>query len=95
MWPGIGRSAALLLASKGAKIGVNDMDRAKAQQVVDEIRAMGQQAECYPGDVLDSSFPDRFVAAMLTKWGAINGLINNAGMQPARPATGVVFPRAH
>ncbi|OAL18063.1 hypothetical protein AYO22_10985 [Fonsecaea multimorphosa] len=76
---GIGRSAALLLASKGAKIGINDLDRDKAQEVVNEILAKGGQAECYPGDVLDPLFPGSFVAAILKKWGKINCLINNAG----------------
>ncbi|OAP64214.1 hypothetical protein AYL99_00186 [Fonsecaea erecta] len=76
---GIGRSAALLLASKGAKIGVNDLDKDKAQAVVDEILAKGGQAECYPGNVLDALFPGSFVAAILKKWGKINCLINNAG----------------
>ncbi|KAI9930785.1 hypothetical protein ASPWEDRAFT_739238 [Aspergillus wentii DTO 134E9] len=76
---GIGRSAAILLAQKGAKIALNDLDVTKAQEVVDEIRAAGGEAECYPGNVLDEAFPQRLVDAVLARWRVIHGLVNNAG----------------
>ena len=77
---GIGRSAAILLTRKGAKVAVNDLDETKAQGVVQEIRDAGYEAECYPGDALDESFPTQLVAAVLRKWGKVNCIINNAGM---------------
>src|SRR5207237_8284731 len=59
---GIGREHALLFASEGAKIGVNDLggaidgsgdDRTPAQQVVDEIKAMGGEAVANADNVPD------------------------------------------
>lgn len=77
---GIGRAAALLLSQQGATIAVNDLDKNKAQEVVDEIRQLGRETECFPGNVLDEAFPQRLIDDVLRKWGRINGLINNAGI---------------
>ncbi|KAJ5557006.1 hypothetical protein N7494_000921 [Penicillium frequentans] len=76
---GIGRSAAILLAQKGAKVAINDLDSIKAQETAQEIRKLGGIAEAFPGNMLDETFPAELVAGVLTKWGKINCLINNAG----------------
>ncbi|KAJ6002963.1 hypothetical protein N7451_005510 [Penicillium sp. IBT 35674x] len=76
---GIGRSAAILLAQKGARVAINDLDSTKAQEVVQEIRNRGGIAEALPGNMLDETFPAKLVADVLSKWGKINCLINNAG----------------
>lgn len=76
---GIGRAAALLLSQQGAIIAINDLDESKAQEVVDEIRQQGREAESFPGNILDEAFPQRLMDDVLRKWGRINGLINNAG----------------
>ena len=76
---GIGRSAALLLSQQGAIIAINDLDAKKAQEVVNEIRQQGREAESFPGNVLDVAFPQKLIDDVLRKWGRINGLINNAG----------------
>ncbi|KAJ5560201.1 hypothetical protein N7513_002600 [Penicillium frequentans] len=76
---GIGRSAAILLAQKGAKVAINDLDSLKAQETVQEIRKLGGIAEAFPGNMLDEIFPAELVAGVLTKWSKINCLINNAG----------------
>ncbi|KAL4863426.1 hypothetical protein BDV12DRAFT_206477 [Aspergillus spectabilis] len=76
---GIGRAIAILLAQKGAKIGVNDLDQDKADDVVGEIRRLGGEAHGFPGNVLDEEFPVWLVEGVLQKWGKINCLINNAG----------------
>ncbi|KAL1876804.1 hypothetical protein Plec18167_005214 [Paecilomyces lecythidis] len=76
---GIGRAAAVLLARKGAKIAINDLDKDKAEDVVREIRQFQGEAESFAGNVLDEEFPPRLVESVLQKWGKINCLINNAG----------------
>jgi 3-oxoacyl-[acyl-carrier protein] reductase len=81
---GIGRSAAILLAQKGAKVAINDLDGEKASAIVREIRSLGHIAEAFPGDALDEKFPDQLVTRVLAKWGRINCLINNAGMPMSR-----------
>lgn len=70
----------MLLAQKGAKVAINDLDREKADEVVRQIRQFQGQAEAFPGNVLDEKFPQLLVDSVLQKWGKINCLINNAGM---------------
>ena len=48
---GIGRAIALKLASQGARVVVNDLDVAPAEEVVAEIRALGGEAVACPGSV--------------------------------------------
>lgn len=79
---GIGRAAALLLSQQGAIIAVNDLDKNKGQEVVNEIRQLGREAECFPGNVLDETIPQQLVDDVLHKWGRVNGLVNNAGIEP-------------
>lgn len=70
----------MLLAQKGAKVAINDLDREKADEVVRQIRQLQGQAAAFPGNVLDDNFPRLLVNSVLQKWGKINCLINNAGM---------------
>jgi len=78
---GIGRAAAELLASRGAKIAINDLDEKKANVAVKELQAAGYDAFCYCGDVLDVEFPPLLIQAVIERFGRINILINNAGME--------------
>ena len=48
---GIGRAIAMKLASEGAKVVVNDLDAAPAEQTVADIRAAGGQAMACAGSV--------------------------------------------
>ncbi|KAJ5154447.1 uncharacterized protein N7500_009886 [Penicillium coprophilum] len=76
---GIGRAAATLLASKGAKIVLADVDETKANEAVKELRVAGYEAACVVGDALDEAFPEKAVTAALKAFGKVNCLINNAG----------------
>ena len=76
---GIGRAIALKLASEGAKVVVNDLDDAPANEVVAEIRAAGGEAIAYNGDVTAPDFGDRFVAAAMETYGGLDIIVNNAG----------------
>jgi len=75
---GLGRSHALLLARAGAKVIVNDVPQslANAEQVVEEIRAAGGQAESAGASVTDEAA----VAEMVAQAGAVDILVNNAGI---------------
>src|SRR5271170_2306397 len=82
---GLGRSHALGLAARGAKVVVNDLGRdglapASSLAVVAEIENSGGVAMA---DGADVSNPDQ-VAAMVKRaeerWGAVDILINNAGI---------------
>src|SRR5215210_8680465 len=85
---GLGRSYALLLASRGAKVVVNDNGSASrgdeivanpAQDVVDEIVAAGGEAVACPASVATPEGGAAIVQAALDAWGRIDILIHNAG----------------
>ena len=82
---GLGRTHALLLASRGAKVLVNDLgsgpsggggDVGPAQKVVNEIVAAGGEAVANTDSVTEGQ---RLVEAALDRFGRIDIVINNAG----------------
>ena len=86
---GIGREHALLFAQEGAKVVVNDLggamdgsgdDRTAAEQVVDEIEALGGQAVANADDVADWEGGRRLVEAAVETFGDLHVLVNNAGI---------------
>lgn len=81
---GIGRAAAELLASKGARIAISDLDENTANTAVRELTSAGYEAAAFPGDLLDQDLPPKLVDAVLKKFGKINVLVNGAGMPPLR-----------
>ena len=86
---GLGRSHALLLASRGAHVLVNDLGGAldgsgssasAAQRVVDEITALGGRAAATPDSVATAEGGEAIVQAALDAFGRVDVLINNAGI---------------
>ena len=86
---GIGRSHALLLASEGAAVVVNDLggasdgagaDATPAQQVVDEIAAKGGRAVANYDSVSSWSGAEAMVQQAVEAFGGLDVLINNAGI---------------
>jgi NAD(P)-dependent dehydrogenase (short-subunit alcohol dehydrogenase family) len=80
---GLGRSHALGLAARGAKVAVNDLGGApfdKAMKVVEEIRAGGGTAIADPADVADFEQVSEMVARAERAWGRVDILVNNAGV---------------
>jgi NAD(P)-dependent dehydrogenase (short-subunit alcohol dehydrogenase family) len=86
---GIGREHALLYASEGAKLVINDLggavdgsgdDRTPAEQVVDEIKAMGGEAVSNADNVADWEGGQRLVNAAVEAFGGLDVLVNNAGI---------------
>ncbi|HEX3979667.1 MAG TPA: SDR family oxidoreductase [Acidimicrobiales bacterium] len=86
---GIGREHALLFAAEGATVVVNDLggavdgsgdDRSPAEQVADEIRAMGGQALANDDDIADWEGGRRLVASTVEAFGDLHVLVNNAGI---------------
>jgi NAD(P)-dependent dehydrogenase (short-subunit alcohol dehydrogenase family) len=86
---GIGKAHALGLASRGAKVVVNDLGSATngsgassavAEAVVEEIRRAGGEAIADGADVSDQDQIAAMVERAKSKWGRIDVLINNAGI---------------
>ncbi|MFT7527957.1 MAG: NAD(P)-dependent dehydrogenase (short-subunit alcohol dehydrogenase family) [Arenicella sp.] len=86
---GLGRSHALALAERGAKVVVNDLGGARdgtgasseaAQEVVDLIRSNGGQAIANGANVTNMQEVEAMVAQAMQEWGRVDVLINNAGI---------------
>jgi NAD(P)-dependent dehydrogenase (short-subunit alcohol dehydrogenase family) len=77
---GLGRSHALLLARYGAKVVVNDMDEAAAKRVADEIVAAGGEAIPAAASVTDEARVAAMIEGVMSTWGRVDILINNAGI---------------
>src|SRR5579862_1156526 len=86
---GLGRSHALGLAARGAKVVVNDVGGAvdgtggsasAAAKVVAEIEAAGGSAIADAADVTDATAVAAMVERAKAKWGRIDILVNNAGI---------------
>jgi 3-oxoacyl-[acyl-carrier protein] reductase len=76
---GIGRSIALKLASEGARVVVNDLDAAPAEETVQAIRAAGGQAVACVGSVAAPDFAERFVGTAVNEFKGLDIIVNNAG----------------
>ena len=76
---GIGRAVALKLASEGARVVVNDLDKDVAYSVVEEIKAMGGQAVACEGSVTVPDFAERFIKTAVDNYKGIDIIVNNAG----------------
>jgi 3-oxoacyl-[acyl-carrier protein] reductase len=76
---GIGRSIALKLAAEGARIVVNDLDQAPADEVVREIRAAGGEAIGCSGSVTVPDFAERFIGTAIETYKGLDIIVNNAG----------------
>jgi NAD(P)-dependent dehydrogenase (short-subunit alcohol dehydrogenase family) len=93
---GIGREHSLLLARHGAKVVVNDLggsmsgegaDVGPAQQVVDEIVAMGGEAVANTDDISDWDGAQALIQTAIDAFGGLDILINNAGILRDRMLT--------
>jgi 3-oxoacyl-[acyl-carrier protein] reductase len=78
---GIGRAIALELARLGANVAVNYAgSEAKAKEVVEEIKAMGREAIAVQANVADSESVNNMVKEVLSTFGELHILVNNAGI---------------
>ncbi|SMQ70322.1 3-oxoacyl-[acyl-carrier-protein] reductase [Bacillus sp. OV166] len=78
---GIGREIALELARQGANVAVNfSGSEAKANEVVDEIKALGREAFAVKCDVSNSGEVAEMVKGTIDRFGKLDILVNNAGI---------------
>lgn len=77
---GLGAAYAVHAAREGAAVIVNDIDSEFAQHTVDVIRANGGRAVVSAHTVTDPDQAQAIVDACITEFGAIHGLVNNAGL---------------
>jgi 3-oxoacyl-[acyl-carrier protein] reductase len=84
---GIGRAYSERLASDGANVALLDIDAARNEEVAAGIRAKGGKAIAIATDVRDLPAFQRASERTAKEFGAINGLVNNAGMLNVIPIT--------
>jgi NAD(P)-dependent dehydrogenase (short-subunit alcohol dehydrogenase family) len=86
---GLGRSQAIDLARRGARVVVNDLGGSPlggganpglAKAVVEEIEAAGGQAIANTDSISSEHGPRQIVEAALDKWGRLDGIVANAAI---------------
>ena len=86
---GVGREHALGLARHGARVVVNDLggavdgtgtDKSPAQQVVEEIKAMGGEAVVNGDDVSSWNGAKKMIDQAVETFGTLDVVVNNAGI---------------
>lgn len=82
---GIGRATALLLAERGARVLVNDIDIEAARSATDEIAAAGGEAVAEGSAVGTGDFAEAITGATMAAFGRVDILVNNAGISRPRP----------
>jgi len=78
---GIGRATVELLAREGARIVAVDLQRDALDEALGSATAAGSEAIAVAADVTREGDVQRYVAEALTRFGAIDALFNNAGIE--------------
>ena len=84
---GIGRALALVLAGKGANLGLVARSEIELLSLKAEIELIGSKAEIFVGSVADEDFVKTTINDTVKSFGKIDALINNAGFGIFQKAT--------
>jgi len=79
---GFGRILAQMTAAMGAKVAATDVNGDAAKETAESIVAAGGDAFGSAVDVTRRADLDRVVADAVSRWGAVDVLVNNAGVMP-------------
>jgi citronellol/citronellal dehydrogenase len=82
---GLGRCNAHELASLGARIALVGRKIEKINSVRDEIARAGGEARCYVCDIREEDTVKQTISSILSDFGRVDALVNNAGGQFAAP----------
>ncbi len=88
---GIGKAIATTLARAGAAVAIADLDLNGARAVAGDIELEGGRAMGVKMDVADEAGVDRNFEAIAAKYGSIDILISNAGIQIVNPIVDFSF----
>jgi 2-dehydro-3-deoxy-L-rhamnonate dehydrogenase (NAD+) len=79
---GLGAATALRLAAEGARVTITGRRAELLEEVASGVRDAGSEALVVPGDITDPALPRELVAATLSRFGRLDGAVNNAGSSP-------------
>ncbi len=83
---GIGAEIAAKAAAEGAVVAVHyQHSREGAERTLARIREAGADGDCFAADVGDGEQAERLVAAVIDRFGRVDGLVNNAGKTQVGP----------
>ena len=82
---GIGLGMARGLATAGARVVVAGRDQKKSKAAVEDLTGRGADAFAVAVDVTDESAVGRMVSATIERWGRLDVLVNNAGINIRKP----------
>lgn len=85
---GIGAEIARQLAASGAAVVVSDIDAKSAARVAGEITKAGGKALAHACDVADPAAVEAMMAAAVSRFGALQLVVNNAGIGGPSAPTG-------
>lgn len=82
---GMGHAVAIALASRGARIVVNDIDPARAKSTAADLTERGAESMAIPANITDRASVHAMVQQALDRFGSVDILINNAGVLRPTP----------
>ncbi|MGH8962244.1 MAG: SDR family NAD(P)-dependent oxidoreductase [Jatrophihabitantaceae bacterium] len=77
---GIGRAISYELARRGAKLAISDIDTAGLAETAEHVRVIGAPVHQQHLDVTDRAAILRYADAVAAEYGAVNLVVNNAGI---------------
>lgn len=86
---GLGAETARFLAERGARVAVAARNRQLLDAVVAEIVSAGGEARAYTLDVTNKNQVEAVAAEVVSNFGRLDVLVNNAGLMPIRPMSEV------
>lgn len=80
---GIGAAIATACSAAGADVAVGYLDNEEgARTTADTVASHGRRAETFKADVTDPDAVEEMIEQVISRFGHLNGLINNAGIMP-------------
>lgn len=88
---GIGRAVAVAFAKEGAKIAISYLcEEGDALETKACVEQYGAKCMLYPGDIRDEEYCKTLIRCVVSDFGKIDILINNAGVQFPQPSIDVI-----
>ncbi len=84
---GLGKAVSLALAESGAQLALVSRDGALLAKTAEEIRSKGGAAEFFVADVTDESQVRSVEQSVMQRFGTLQILVNNAGINIRKPVT--------